>query len=230
MKTLKLILILSLSAISAYCQEIDYNKIIIPAETNVSDFSEKLVQLAWNNHPSNQIILKDYEIAKVSLSQAKWTWMDQISASGNLNEFTLNPDQNLNTFFPRYNFGVTIPLGIFLNVPTNTKIAQRELEKVDLEIKQQKLLLRNQVLKAYQNFLMYEQILKLKSELLEDERSTYLTVEAKFENGEISLTDYKDALKDFNAELEEHIKAKNSYENAKLELELYIGLNLEEII
>lgn len=216
--------------LSVNCQQIDYNKIILPEGINVTDFGEKLVQLAWKNHPSNQMVVKDYEIAKVSLTQAKWSWLSQISASGNLNEFTLNPDQNVNTFFPRYNFGVIIPLGIFMSVPTNTKIAEKELEKVDLEIKQQMLLLRNQVLQAYQNYLMYEQIFKLKSELIEDERSSFLTTEESFENGEATLEEYKAALRSYNTELEEHIKAKNSFENAKLELEMFIGVNLEEII
>ena len=214
----------------SYSQQVDYNKIIIPEDITVDDFSERLVQLAWKNHPANKMVIRDREIAQISLTQQKWSWLNQISATGNLNEFTVNPDPGNNILFPRYNFGVSVPLGIFLNTPTNTKIARNELEKADLAIKQQKLILRNQVLKAYQNYLMYEQIYRLKSDLTEDEYANFLTVEEKFQDGSVSLEDYKMASKVYVSEMEAQIMAKNQLENAKLEIELLIGINLEEIL
>jgi len=230
MKIIFALVTLFCSSIAGLCQQVDYNKIILPQSVNTNDFGEKLVQIAWQNHPSNKLVTKDYEIAKVTLLQTKWSWLEQISASGNLNEFTLNPEQNSNLFFPRYNFGVTIPLGILVSVPTSTKIAQKETEKADLAIKQQKLVLRNLVLKAYHNYLMYEELLKIKSDLVEDEQASFLAVEESFQSGNVSLAEYKEALKAYNAELENQIRAKNDFENAKLEIEMYIGINLEEII
>ena len=231
---LKSILLLSIAfimgAYPSFCQQTDYNKIITPDNIEADEFGERLVQIAWRNYPSNKLLMKDYEIAQVSITQAKWSWLNQIGASGNLNEFTLNQEEEQNNFFPRYNFAITLPLGIIVDVPTNTKIAKKNLEKADLEIKQQKLVIRNQVLQAYQNLIMFEQILKIKSETAEDEQNTFLSIESSFEKGEATLNEYKEALSSYNSELEEEIKARNNYESAKLNIEFLIGVNLEEVI
>lgn len=211
-------------------QQIDYNKIIIPEEILVDDLGERLVQLAWKNNPSNLAVIKDNEIAQVVLVQQKWSWLNQITVAGNLNEFTVNPNPDNNILFPRYNFGVSIPIGIVVSNPTNTKIARRELEKSELAIKQQKLLIRNQVLSAYQDYLMYEQIYRFKSDLTEDVYADFLAVEQKFEDGEVTLEVYKATSKIYISQLEAKVMAKNQLESAKLAIELLIGVNLEEIL
>jgi outer membrane protein TolC len=221
------LLLFGFPIVNVYAQQIDHNNPILYKDTT-GGIGEKLVQLAWNNHPSNQMAIRDAEIARVSLTQAKWSWLDQIRATGNINEFTINPNPDNNLFYPRYNFSVSIPLGIFVFVPTNTNIAKKEIEKADLEIQQQKLTLRNQVLNAYQNYLMYEQILSLKRDLTEVEYANFLAIEDKFETGEVTLQEYKIASKEYSAELENQIITKNQLDNAKLELEMLIGINLEE--
>ncbi|MGJ3234267.1 TolC family protein [Marivirga sp.] len=216
-------------SMTIYSQNIDYNKVILPEEATTDKMGEKLVQIAWQNHPSNLAVKKDKEIAARNVSLAKWTWLNQVSARGNLNEFTINPDPQINNFFPRYNFGVTIPLGIILETSNNTKIAKLEHQKTDLAIKNQKLTVRNEVLKAYQNYLMAEKILKLKNEITENEYTNYLTEEEKFENGTSTIEEYRTATKAYNKELEAKIIATNNFENAKLELEMLIGIPLEEV-
>jgi len=215
---------------SVYGQQIDYAKIIVDENNINDDIREKLVQLAWKNHPMNQLIIKDYEIAKITLTQTRWSWLDQFGVQGNINEFTINPNPDINLFYPRYNFGVTIPLGILVTLPTSTKVANKELEKADLEIKQQMLITRNQVLKAYQNYLMYEQIYTLRSNIAEEEYANFLIIEEEFENGEVTLEKYREANNGYILELEKRINAKNQLENAKLDLEMLIGVKFEDVI
>jgi len=215
---------------SVYGQQIDYAKIIVDENNINDDIREKLVQLAWKNHPMNQLIIKDYEIAKITLTQTRWSWLDQFGVQGNINEFTINPNPDINLFYPRYNFGVTIPLGILVTLPTSTKVANKELEKADLEIKQQMLITRNQVLKAYQNYLMYEQIYTLRSNIAEEEYANFLIIEEEFENGEVTLEKYREANNGYIIELEKRINAKNQLENAKLDLEMLIGVKFEDVI
>ena len=210
-------------------QDVDYNKVILPQDVKTEDFEEKLVRLAWNNNPENKIIIADKNIAEYERKKASWSWLNQVRVTGNLNELSINQDANSNILFPRYNFGVTIPLGIVVDNPKDVAIARAEVEKASLQVQSQKLLIRNQVLRAYQLFKMHEQIFKLKSDLTEDEYSNFLSIEEKFENGEVSLEDYKEASKNYNLELENRITAKNRYEIAKLDLELLIGVKLEEV-
>jgi len=221
---------LLLSQTDLFSQQVDYNKIIIPSSISVDDFSEKLVQLAWKNHPANQSLLVDKEIAEINLTQARWSWLSQITASGNLNEYTISPDPEVNVFFPRYNFGVLIPLGIFVSIPTEKKIVAENIEKSQLSINEQKLEIRRQVLIAYQNYLMQEQLFKLANDAVEDEYASFLVVEEKFSQGEASLDDYKAASKTYRAELERKIIVNNELEKAILEIEALIGLKLEEIL
>jgi len=216
-------------AIYVYGQQSDNDK-SIQNEDMPTDIRERLVQLAWSNHPGNQIAIKDFEIAKVNLTQAQWAWLNQINASGNLNEFTINPNPEVNLFYPRYNFGVNIPLGIFVMNPTNTKISELELIKADLEVQNQKIIIRNQVLSAYENYLRYEKIYNIRRDLTEIEYASFLVIEEKFESGEVTLDNYKIASKEYSTELENQIIAKNQLENAKLVLEMLIGSNLEDAL
>ncbi|MFT4847507.1 MAG: outer membrane protein TolC [Sediminicola sp.] len=215
--------------VSLFGQSIDYNKIILPQDVKTEAFEEKLVRLAWNNNPQNSIIKKDREIAEYEKSMATWSWLNQIRITGNLNELSINQNLESNILFPRYNFGLTIPLGIFIDNPKTVAIANAEVEKASLEINSQKLFVRNQVLKAYQIYLMNEKIFKLRSDITEDEYANFLSIEEKFEKGEVSLEDYKAASKGYNLELENRITAKNKYEISKLDLELLLGMPLEEV-
>src|SRR5690606_29645732 len=43
-------------------QNVDYNKIILPESSQTSEFEEKLVQLAWKNHPDNEALLREVSI------------------------------------------------------------------------------------------------------------------------------------------------------------------------
>src|SRR5436190_18721624 len=93
--------------------EVDYNTIILPTNASNLSFEEKLVQLAWRNDPNNSQVIKQSSVARYTLKQAQWTWLDYITVRGNLNEFTLNPSRDVNdraNFYPRYNFGIAITL------------------------------------------------------------------------------------------------------------------------
>ena len=48
MKMLILLLVISTPLLA---QNVDYNKIILPEGSQGSEFEERLVQLAWRNHP-----------------------------------------------------------------------------------------------------------------------------------------------------------------------------------
>lgn len=225
-----IVILVSISvSYNGFSQRVDYNKIVLPPDATTDDFGEKLVQLAWQNNPDNEFVKNEKKIAQVNLKQANWTWLNQITATGNLNELSINQNPESNILFPRYNFGVSIPLGIFVQNPTESKIAKLNIEQADLTIKKQKLIIRNEVLKAYQNYLLAERIFKLRSDVTEDEYANFLSVEEKFETGEATLEEYKEATKLYNTELEKRITAENKVEISRLELEMLIGVPLNEV-
>ncbi len=217
--------------LTSHAQQVDYKKVVLPGNVSTTDFGERLVQIAWQNYPENRIFENEVETSNLALKKARWSWLNQIGLTGNLNEITLDQDlvAENNLFFPRYNFGVSIPLGIFISAPADTKIARQDVAKNELELKKQKLVIREEVLKAYQDYLMFQNIYKIRNDLIEEEYSNFLTVEKNFQAGEASLDEYKEATKDYNVELENKITAQNRLEKAKLTLEKWIGIRLEDV-
>ena len=116
----------------AGAQEVDYNKVIPPGTSPNADFSEKLVRLAWVNYPANKAVQANVKIAEQELTMARWKWLDRITISGNVNEFTLTGGPNEETraramFYPRYNIGITLSPGMLVTIPAETKRARENL-------------------------------------------------------------------------------------------------------
>ena len=54
-------------------QSVDYNKIIVTEQISAISFEEKLVQLAWQNHPSNKVAAQRVEQAQSQRAKAQWS-------------------------------------------------------------------------------------------------------------------------------------------------------------
>lgn len=226
--------ILFLFAINSitFGQSVDYNKIIPPTNLPNLEFSEKLVYLAWRNHPSNQVLIHQKNIAENNKTKASWAWLEIITASYNLNEFTINPTEETKDralFYPRYNFGARLNLAMLTDIPGDIKIAKEGIEIAKATINNQKIALRAQVLRAYQNYLLAKQILEIQTISTEEAFSRYSLNEQRFKNGEITLEEYNEAVKAYNSERKGKLNAESDFNIAKIDLEELIGLKLEEI-
>jgi len=226
------VLLFSLSSGTIYAQSIDYNKIILPAGITNIEFEEKLVQLAWKNHPSNQVLYTNLQIAKHDTKIASAEWLNTIRITGNLNEFTIDqsdPNDIRAQFFPRYNFGIQIPVGIFTATSNQVKKGKQLEQVAQSNIDVQKLAMRAEVLKLYNQYLMYREIFNLKSQELEEASSNFVLLEQRFKAGQEQYDKYTAGQSVLNKVKIERIQAQTNYLNSKLELESYIGLNLEEV-
>ena len=133
MKKLSIIttaIILTAFFIDAKGQAIDYNTIILPSNIKNISVEEKLVQLAWENNPNNKIEYNNLIIAQKSISITHADWLDIFRITGNLNEYNIDPSavDGRNNFYPRYNFGATINLGMLISTPAKTSIAKLEYQ------------------------------------------------------------------------------------------------------
>lgn len=233
MKRIFIILGLIFTACIAFSQTVDYNKIILPENANNIEFEEKLVQLAWRNHPSNQVLYNNLSAAQYETKIASAEWLNVIRLSGNINEFNINSDPNnpndRSQFYPRYNIGAIIPLGIFVSTPNQVKRG-REMEQVALHnINNQKLAMRAQVLRLYNAYLMNKEIFNIRSQELEEASANFLLLQQKFEKGEEQYDKYVQGLSTFNRTKIDRAEAQADYLNSKLSLEEMIGLKLEDV-
>jgi outer membrane protein TolC len=198
------------------------------------EFQNKLIELAWENAITRKILHHEELIADLNISKSKRIWLNNIYASGNLNEFTLkeltgNDSDLVNNFYPRYNFGINISLGTIFSTGLETKIAKENLKISQENLLEYKNLLAAEVLKQYQTYIMYEKIYKIQGDMAADENSKLLLLEEQFKAGEIELENYNEGFDSYNNALIKQAEAERNYQIAKIELERLIGLPLEQI-
>ncbi len=226
------IIVLMFVSTAAWAQNVDYNKIILPEHTKSADFGEKLVQLAWRNHPTNELYRREVNIANFDVRASGADWLNIVRVTGNLNEFTLNPESDIfgrAAFYPRYNVGASISIGQLLTIPYNTKRNKERLMIAQANLNAQKIAIRNSVLKAYNEYLLREEIYKLQSQLLLDNETSHKLIEQRFKNGETDFATYSASLTSYSELSISTLEAQNNYKNAKLDLEALIGVRLEDV-
>ena len=231
MKIFFLVCLLAI-ALDSNSQIIDYNKIILTENSTNIEFSEKLVKLAWKNHPNNIIQKEQIEITQLDLKLSKRRWIQNLKFSGNLNEFNIDPSRdivNRSQFFPRYNFSLAFPLGdLFMN-PLENKQRQILVEVSENELNAAKLLVRRNVLLAYNDFLLQEEIYKIQRLAMDNAETNHAIIEEAFEQGEETYDGYTASFNNLNQKKITILLAERDYKNAKLTLEEMIGVPLENI-
>jgi len=229
MKTLVFFLLISTIACG---QNIDYNKIILPSGAQGVDFAEKLVQLAWKNNPDNAYFVHQENATSYDAKRSAVEWLDLVHFQSNLNEFVLNPGSDplsRGAFFPKYNVRFDISLYTLFNIPYNNKQNKERLLMARSQVNSQKLLIRNQVLKTYNEYQMREKIYKIQSQLALDNETSHKLTEQRFKSGEITFETYSASLTSYSTIQLAQLEAEKEFKNAKLDLEKLIGMRLEDV-
>jgi outer membrane protein TolC len=234
MNAMKISVLLMMISAPVLAQNVDYNKIILPESSQSSDFEEKLVQIAWRNHPANEAVRHEVNIAAYEVKQSNTAWLDNIRVTGNLNQFNIDKTANAlsdyrSSFYPLYNFGVSFSLGTFFATPYNIKKNREALIISQAHVNEQKLLVRNTVLKLYNEYLMRERVYKLQSQTLLDNETAHKLAEQRFKRGEITFETYSTSLASYNQIMIDQLGAERDYKNARLDLEQWIGMRLEDV-
>ena len=214
-------------------QKVDYNAIILPKTATDIEYSEKLVQLAWQNSPQSEILNRQVNAANYKVKQVRRNWLDNIKVTGNLNEFNINSisgDPNAqSSFYPRYNVSASLSLGTLFNDPVRTKIEKENLQIAIQNINQQKLLLRADVLSKYQVYLSNLEIFKLRTQMLSDSESDFKLREQSFRRNETSLSEYNIVLDRYNQQKISKVQSEKDLIVSRLELEKLIGMKLTDV-
>ncbi len=235
MKKILLIIVIIICYHVSEAQVIDYNRIIIPQDARNVSTEELLVQLAWNNQPDSKILMFKRDIAVSERKLSSLEWVGLFGFNGNLNEyniqqFTGTVDNTGNQFFPRYNFYLNLPFSSFYEIPLNKKIKHFQVNVANEDINNAKLNIRNKVLNAYSNFIRAQKILKIKNDFAELATSNFLTTEEDFKNGRIPLDQYYTIYRTYQQQLIEKADAEYEFQTAKNDLELLIGVPVDDII
>ncbi len=213
-------------------QQVDYNRIIPAASVANEDFAEKLVRLSWQNLPSNIATQSQIIIAENAVTMARWSWLDRLTFSSNLNEYTIGardlPDGRT-AFWPKYNFNISFSPGMILKVPMEIKTAKENLRLTQLATDEQKIQTRNLVLQRYQDYLMQKQVLEMEARMLESATTEFELKEERFKRGQLLLDEYNESARAYMSQQRQKLAAETNYIKAKLELESLIGVRLEDV-
>lgn len=198
---------------------------------NVTRFKQKLVELALRSPDVRKYALQK-QMVKYETTIAGAKWANHFSASGNLNEFTIENKGSANTFFPRYNFGVTLPIGNLIAIPAEVKRTRANAKLIDVQKESEVLQIKARVLRYYEEYAANKRLLELHQPILEDALVYFNQIEDKFKTGdkETNITTYKEAYKFYNDAMTQRVVLERNLRQSKVDLEGIVGMTLEEVM
>jgi len=197
----------------------------------MSNVRERLVQLALQN-PIYEISDHNVTIAEYNIRLAKTSWLSAIVVAGNLNEFSIDPKAagNNSYFYPRYNFGVMIPLDIFSRSANNTKIAYEKYLVAQAERNDRFRIIKADILTRYEDYLLAQEKLTLQYKITKDAFEAYSKAEIDFKNNIIKIEDLNTFNSKYTDEQLKRLELQRNYNVSIIEIEKLIGVKLGDVI
>lgn len=209
--------------------------ISVAQETRVSLFDdisqvylEKLIAVAKENYPKVKSLDSRIIIADAALANAKIGWLAPLGLS-----YVYSPSNTLNltnpTFFSGYQISFSFNLGSILQTPANVKRAKEERKIELLNRDEYYLSLVTEVKTRYFNYLAASKNLKLNSQMNLDAQNSLTMLKYRFEKGEVTFTEYNNALSSFSTSNQTKLNSEVAMLTAKALLEELLGVRLEEV-
>jgi outer membrane protein TolC len=194
----------------------------------------KLVELALRG-PQYQASDHQIKISESQLSRAKKSWLNLLSISANYNDQTFAKQQSPAAgttipVYPKYFFGLTIPLGVIFNMGPEIRGAR---EGVEVSKKNQEELAREikaDILSKYKQYKNFGELIGLQNTIVVDQQAAFTQTEKKFKDGIISIEQYNQVNRSYNDELAKKLNLQLSQDLVKIAIEKIIGVNLETVI
>lgn len=198
-------------------------------DTTGMSVEEKLVALALNG-PLLKAAINQNNINKYQLKAARNTWVNLLTISANFNDQNVfSQSQNTTFLFPRYFFGVNIPLGTILS-GTRVKAAKEQVAVSNNNQEQLILNTKADVLSKYRQYLYMQEIIKIQNQTLEDEETAYLQAKEKFRDAKLTIEEFNVIQKRYNTELTNKSNLQMQMDLIKIEIERITGTTLEKIL
>jgi len=193
----------------------------------------RLVALALLG-PEYDASIHQGKINELDLRKTKNTWLNLLTISTNYNDQSFakpaNTQGGATYVYPKYFFGITIPLGIIFSQGTSVKAAR---ETIAYGKDQQELLARRikaDILTKYKQYKNYGSQIQLQAELINDVLATAAQADDAFKKGTISVETYIAAQRTTNDEVAKNMTLKLQQDMVKIEIERVIGVSLDEVI
>jgi outer membrane protein TolC len=202
---------------------------------SVDAIAKGLADIAMNSSTANKVSEANVKAAEYSYKAQQTSWLDNFRASGNLNEFTIKRTVGLpisdnelgRAFWPRYNFGVGIPFGIFVNQPKQTKAQYYRYQAEVENLKAAKQNLGLQTMTLYYDYVRTQRLYELQEEAVQDASFAFTKTEERFSKGEVPLDVYTATSRRYNSERANKVALERDLQVGKAQLEAVLGMPLE---
>jgi outer membrane protein TolC len=190
----------------------------------------KLIGIAMTR-PSYDITLHQEYIARHELSKARNSWLNLLSITLDYNQFDFQPSANNTAYvYPKYFFGLTIPLGYIFSRGSEIKTAkENQVIARDTRAEAARTIVAS-VKTKYRTYLNYQSMLAVQNIVVNDEQAVFLQVEKNFRDGKATIDSYNSASKVFNSAILQQLQYKLLSDQTKVDLEHDLGMTLEEAI
>lgn len=205
----------------------------LSADTNIilnseEDVKAKLIFLALNN-PQAVAADANIRIAEISRRKAGSSFLGSVSLGGNINEFVINNSPAAN-FFPKYNFGVTVPLDLF----ARSRAEKRTADEMITIANSQKVMiaeaLKARVLTKYEIYKEKKALLALQRIVTDDEEAAYIKAQRDYKDDTITIEDVNRVYRELLTARAILISREKELNVAVIDIESDIGVPLRTVL
>jgi outer membrane protein TolC len=198
-----------------------------------SVIEERLVQLALAG-PVYDVSGHQINVAENALIRAKRSWLNLLTFSFDYNNLDLPQKSSVaaqnNYVYPKYFFGITIPIGLFFTMGPDIKTGR---ENVAIQRDNQLQLARTikaDVLTKYIQYKSYSTQIAIQSTVVDDEEALRKQTEKKFQDGSISIEQYNLANKLYGEDMTKKLNLQLDQDLLRIDIEKMIGISLESVL
>jgi outer membrane protein TolC len=222
-----LLLLGSSSAAQNLSARREASRTFIEDTTGQAAIEKKLVDLALSG-PQFQTTVHEGRINELRLKGEKNAWLNLLSLSTQYNDQSFSKTaQTVN--FPRYFFGINIPLGILLS-RTGVKTAKEAVEISKLNQEEKRRTLKLDVIAKYRQYRSVSKIISLENEYLLDVEAALLQSEENFRKGTATIEAYNSSQRTRSDALARIINLRLQQDLLRLDIERIIGTSLDTVV
>jgi outer membrane protein TolC len=196
---------------------------------NYYDSTEiRLVRLALEG-PAYRASENQNQINEYVLKSARNTWENLLTLSLNYNDQSFKKQNPNSTYvYPKFFVGLNIPLGtLFSRIQVKAAREQIKISKANQE--ELARTIRTDVLAKYREYKTKKELLRLQTQVLDDEQASFLQVQKNYREGSVNLEAHNAAQKKYSDELGKKLNFQMDLDILKLDIEKMIGINLESV-
>jgi len=184
----------------------------------------KLIKLALKNAQMTEADA-NINIAEIARNKANSTLLSSVNVGANVNEFVINNSPAAN-FFPKYNFGLTVPLDIFSKNKAEKKTADQMIIINKSQKEQLESIIKAKVLIQYEEYKEKKELVELQKIAMEDDIAAYERAQNDFKNDDITLEELNKIFKVSIAEKALLTSKEKELNIAIIQMEGLIGMAL----